>query len=676
MKYIYSLLVTICFVISSFAQNSDVNLALRMDGDDNNVRTGMCMLDGSWTLEAWIKGNDNSWKDLEVVIGGGEYSQFNITDNLPLVIDHGRLHNVGADLWSPDVLDDQWHHVALTGDDYKTCLYLDGNLVDKKDKRISVLPGAIGLNEGKPTTFGGFIDEVRIWKSALSIETIQNWMGKPIENTHPDFSALVGYYNFDDGFGDVSINWVGKGTQAYHLRNGRNEYYGKAPLAYTVVCDNPRFIKPIKKQSLFNAVVIPSEWDVDQGSVDDQILKLRIAVTGTEKPMSLKTLTLDLSHTTSLDDIDKIHVYYTGKTAKSNVKTELFGEGKKPKERMVFKSKKGFSLTPGINYFLVTADIAPKAASGNIVKISVPSFKLGKKSYKPECSEGVLNKHILENKVNNPNIVKVLQWNIWHAGIHVGLDGPNRIIDLIKASKADIITMQEGYGSQKRIKDSLGYYMQTPSLKDNLVLFSRYPIMQIPTKRTFNSNPGKISLPNGREILVNACWLRYAYRPEYTYCYQNTGCDPDGWVKEDSELGLKDIEDILASDTNPYIVDGETPTIIGGDFNSCSHLDWTKEAAPLHGGYGPVLFPISKFLLDKGYKDSFRYLNPNEIERPEGTFAVIYGHLQYSRIDFLYYKGSGIRPVSSKIIRSAAEIDDVWASDHAAVMTVFEIEPK
>ena len=42
-------------------------------------------------------------------------------------------------------------------------------------------------------------------------------------------------------------------------------------------------------------------------------------------------------------------------------------------------------------------------------------------------------------------------------------------------------------------------------------------------------------------------------------------------------------------------------------------------------------------------------------------------------IDFLYYKGKNIKAVSSKIVKTAPEIDDVWASDHAAVLTVFEI---
>lgn len=675
MKHIFTFLTTLLFTQFSFVHASNGNLALHIDGKDNNVRTGIGFLTGSWTLEAWIKGDGDPWREQEVLFGGGEYGQTNRADYLPLVIENGKLHSTWADLWSEEVLDDQWHHVALSCDGFTTRLYLDGKVVDSKVTAFSVLPGALGVNEDAQTLFGGLMDEVRIWDSAVPAQTLSEWMGKPLAPSHPQFKTLVAYYNFDDGIDDVATNWVGKGALAYHIRNGRIQYNGSTPLAYTVPNDNPKFSKPAQRQELFNAVVIDSEWDADQGSADDPILKLRIAVTGEQNPLRLTGLELDLSEVTDLSDLSRIHVYHTGKTARSKTKTELFGQGKTPQKKMVFSDDKGaLTLTPGINYILVTADISEKAHVGNRVKLSVPAFRLDETTYTPETSEDHIDKLISENSQSNPNAIKVLQWNIWHGGNHVGDDGPARIIDLIKATNADIITMQEGYGSQKRIQDSLGYYMQTPSLRDNLALFSRYPIAEIPTQRTFFSNPARLTLPGNRSLLVDACWLRYAYRPEYTCNYPCIGHNTAAWVAEDASLGLEDIRYILENDIAPRQAEEEgIPTIIGGDFNSCSHLDWTEKAAPLHFGYGPVSFPISLYMLQQGYKDSFREVNPDEVARPEGTFAVIYGHLQVSRIDFLYYKGKNIRATASKIIRTSPEIDDVWASDHAAILTTFEL---
>ncbi len=673
MKYILLFFLNL-FTATTFAQRSNPNFALHLDGKDNDVRSGIGIIKAPWTLEAWIKADGSIHKNMEAIFAGGEYSNLNIADNLALVIKNGRLHNERANLWSANVLDDKWHHVALSCDGFITCLYLDGKRVDSKPAAFSIIPGALGINEGDSTIFGGLIDEVRIWHSAVAAQTLREWMYKPLAPTHPQFKTLIGYYNFDDGIQDVAVNWVGKADQPYHLRNGRSNYSGAAPLAYTVINDNPKFTTS-PKQQLFNAVAINNEWDADQGTAGNQVLKLRIAITGAQSPLSLSGLTLDLSKVSALSDISRIHVYYSGKTARSSIRTELFGNGRVPDKTMVFTARKrSILLTPGINYFLVTADISQKAAFGDKIKIAVPSFSLDNHRYRPETGEDQIDQRISYSSKTNPNIVKVLQWNIWHGGVHMGSDGVSRIIDLIKASHADVITMQEAYGSQERIADSLRYFMHTPSSKDNLALYSRYPVTVIPTAyQTFNSNPVKVTLPNGRQLLINGCWLRYSFNPEYTSLYPDTGMDPALWASEDSALGLIDMQNIIEKDTKPYLKDKDIPVIIGGDFNSCSHLDWTRAAAPLHYGYGPVAFPTSRYLLDEGYKDSFREINPNEVSRPEGTWAAIYGQLQVCRIDFLYYKGRGIKAIASKIVKTAPEIDDVWASDHAAVLTTFEL---
>ena len=79
---------------------------------------------------------------------------------------------------------------------------------------------------------------------------------------------------------------------------------------------------------------------------------------------------------------------------------------------------------------------------------------------------------------------------------------------------------------------------------------------------------------------------------------------------------------------------------------------------------------------ERGFGDAFRGLHPDEVARPEGTFAAIYGHLQHSRIDCIHHRGQGIRPVAVKIVRTPPEIDFVWPSDHAAVLTTFDMQPE
>lgn len=44
------------------------NMAVCLDGKDNNLRIGMDTISRHWTLEAWIKPDGNEWKQQEVII--------------------------------------------------------------------------------------------------------------------------------------------------------------------------------------------------------------------------------------------------------------------------------------------------------------------------------------------------------------------------------------------------------------------------------------------------------------------------------------------------------------------------------------------------------------------------------------------------------------------------------
>ncbi|MCE7042780.1 endonuclease/exonuclease/phosphatase family protein [Dyadobacter sp. CY312] len=211
-------------------------------------------------------------------------------------------------------------------------------------------------------------------------------------------------------------------------------------------------------------------------------------------------------------------------------------------------------------------------------------------------------------------------------------------------------------------------------MKDNLALFSRFPMKKYPSTEKFKSNVATVTIPGNKKILIGNWWLRYAHDHEYTGSYANPGSDPNNWIAEDKMLAGVDAQNNIDNDIDPILLsEPSLPVIVAGDFNSGSHLDWTSRAASLHYGYGPVDFPISKLMLQNGYADSYRIIHPNEVTHPAGTFAAIYGHMQTLRIDYVYYKGPGLKPRFSKIIRTPPQIDDVWPSDHSAVLTVFEI---
>jgi len=660
------------------AQYTPHNRALKLDGKDNNVCTGIGVIKAPWTLEVWIKPDSNLLKDTAVIIGGGEYSTLNTAHNLPLIFIGGKIGNPFADIWSEAILDEGWHHIALSCNGEITQLYIDGHVVAKKLTSFSIIPGTLGSHLKSATVYKGLMDEVRIWNAAVDESEIQYWMKRPLNNNHPNFKSLVAYYNFDDGINEIGINWVGKSWQTFHLRNGRIHFRGRAPLASTVPSNNIHFKYNPNEQPLFNAVILHNEWDYDQHSKNFQILKLRIILNQHNRPAYLTGITLDLSEVSWLPDIERLQIFHSYSNGKSDTVIQYLGRNIHPKKKISLTNKqKRICLSPGVNYITITADIARNTTRQGRIKIKVPEFSLNETSYVPEEDTNPIIPELICNSKPGSQIIKVLQWNIWHGGIHLGNDGMNKVIEVLKAANADIITMQEAYGSQQQIADALGYYMYSVNSKENLAVYSRYKITPLPqSHNTFNSNPVLIHLSNGRTILVNSCWLRYSNDPEYTSIYPNTGQNPELWVAGDSAKALKDIQNIIEKDTKPYLDREDLIVILAGDFNSASHLDWTKAATSLHFGYGPVHFPVSRYLLKEGYKDSFREIHPDEVKRPEGTWSPIYGQLPHCRIDFIYYKGKGIKPIGSKIIRTHPNIDNLWPSDHAAVLTSFEIADK
>ena len=248
MKKQLFLLLGVVFHLSLYAQT---NFAVHIDGKDNNLRIGMDSICRNWTLEAWIKPDDDVWKEQEVIIGGGEYSKLNSLDYLPLIIKKGYLYNFGADLTGCKLPVNQWSHVAATCNGTSIKLYLNGEEVAHKDTATVILPGAIGINESSNSIFGGLIDEVRIWTTGLTKKELKAWMYRPLTNRHPQFDKLKGYYNFDDLSDDISLNRAAEGRMSFHIRNGRLKQYEKQPLAYIVENDNKLFHADLKKQKLF-----------------------------------------------------------------------------------------------------------------------------------------------------------------------------------------------------------------------------------------------------------------------------------------------------------------------------------------------------------------------------------------------------------------------------------------
>jgi len=288
------------------------------------------------------------------------------------------------------------------------------------------------------------------------------------------------------------------------------------------------------------------------------------------------------------------------------------------------------------------------------------------------------NKSVYEglSSIQNDNILKVLSWNIWHGGVESGEElGRQRVIDIIKASTADVVLMIETYGAAKLIAEQLGFHYYTLGEKDNLAIFSRYPIIeQYPSNyKGFYSIGAKIKMPNNKEVIVWDVWLRYAL-PDYTMEINNPDYTEQDMIDGDMNYAVKDLNAILEKDLSVYATDKNTPVLFGGDFNSCSHLDWTKSTAEAGLHYNKVIdFPVSKIMMEQGFKDSYREIHPDPVKYIGKTWSPLYNYCDDFRIDFIYYKGPKVKPIDSRVIDQHPDQDQMFPSDHAGVLSVFEI---
>lgn len=279
----------------------------------------------------------------------------------------------------------------------------------------------------------------------------------------------------------------------------------------------------------------------------------------------------------------------------------------------------------------------------------------------------------------------VLSWNIWHGGHseHYPGKGCEGTIGILKESNADVILMVETYGAAPMVSDSLNY--QYHLISNNLSIYSRYPIIQ---KYSFDGindfNFGGVMIDvDGTPVRIFDTWLHYL--PDARLVPTDKSEEEIlAWETE----GTRDdeINKIIAA-LQPMLAETDSiPVIMGGDFNTHSHLDWTERTRNLynHGG-ATVKWPVSVTMLEAGFKDSFRELNPDPVKNLGVTWLTDADSLatecRMDRIDFIYYQGKTIQAVESQCYDNSLAKPFIfkgkeffYPSDHGFVVSTFELK--
>jgi endonuclease/exonuclease/phosphatase family metal-dependent hydrolase len=267
-----------------------------------------------------------------------------------------------------------------------------------------------------------------------------------------------------------------------------------------------------------------------------------------------------------------------------------------------------------------------------------------------------------------PDSLTFLTWNIWLGGRKEGrFVGVQRVADVIRKSGADVIALQEMYGSGELIADQLGFYYYQRS--SGIGILSRFPIGKTyNVYRAQNIGAVNIELPENQQVVFCSVWLNYLPN---TRAYVSSGlADPDTIIAREMETRGNEMRYVLWELQTLLNQRDNLPIVTAGDFNSGSHLDWTRANKDNNFGLA-VEFPVSKFIQDAGFIDSYRKVYPNEITNRGLTWPINTNDGFQDRTDFIYYTGSKLEIVSTGVIDTFSY---GFPSDHAAVITSFKFK--
>jgi len=286
-----------------------------------------------------------------------------------------------------------------------------------------------------------------------------------------------------------------------------------------------------------------------------------------------------------------------------------------------------------------------------------------------------------------PLSFSVMVWNIWHGGNDPDLkeDGRPHVIDIIRSADPDIVLMIETYGSGKMIADSLGYYFHLIDKSDtpldnphtNLSILSRYLLgNRVDFYNYFNVGGIEVLLNDSTKLMVFDTWLNYQPWDNQPHLIGKTAEELVEWEKSGSRPN--EVNTILSGLQQFMDNTDEVPVIVGGDFNIWSHRDWVESNKGIHNDLVVDWWTLAAFE-NIGLIDSYREKYPDPQHYPGISWGMP-GIADDHRIDYILYKGSGLKVIDSQIRKVNFNEDVVidgkcsmFPSDHGYVITHFSL---
>lgn len=288
--------------------------------------------------------------------------------------------------------------------------------------------------------------------------------------------------------------------------------------------------------------------------------------------------------------------------------------------------------------------------------------------------------------------VKAMSWNLWHGGSLVN-GAREKQLKFLLDRDVDVVGMQETSStSAKELAESLGWdYFQAGA---DMGIISRYPIVSrgpLPAQSGLAGINAKIRFDATHSLSIWNAHLGYTPYGPYDACFSNRNTSQ--LLRREADSGRTgQIAAIVQAMNADLQAAATTPVLLTGDFNAPSHLDYTAAAASRHCGRSGIAWPTSTAPAQAGLRDSFRIAHPDPVAVPGDTWSPIfktftggYGYDNHigepepqDRIDFVHFAGNLTVVDSRTVVEGTPKLapdyqDNVWTSDHAAVLTTFAV---
>lgn len=296
--------------------------------------------------------------------------------------------------------------------------------------------------------------------------------------------------------------------------------------------------------------------------------------------------------------------------------------------------------------------------------------------------------------------LRVLAWNVLHGANDVE-QGPEKALAVIREARPDVVLLQESYdidGERPKLGAWLAGELGWNSYQGESTHLCVLTPLEIDARFFHDAWHGvgaRLTDEQGRSLVAYSIWIDYrAYI---------TGELRDHPEMSDEELlaaesvrskRLPQAQAIIKHLEEAGQLDLDVPLLVGGDWNTPSHMDWTLDTARVFKNRRALPLPVSLAMHGAGFGDSFRDVYPNPVQHPGITWSPMFRGDEdreqgFERIDRVYLRDSRSDSAPWRLVPTAATVyPEVWEddeiptaqrdfpSDHGAVLIEYQWESR